>query len=195
MKTKFFLSLLIFALSFSFINAQGTVKIKKLPTSIDEFVQMRNNIATSPEGGAAMFLVALKIYVENPELGKQCLVTVVNRNSLREGTTYKGYQLLNTDMNLIERQMGHDKNIPNSYIKGSSPQNNYTVKLPYEYEFTSNRYSGDKINGPFKLFVKCSGAYSPRPMSLKKNNRGIWKLSNWSSVLVGIAKPPIDDDL
>ena len=189
----------LFILSFTFasiaILGQGTIKIDKVPGTIDEFIEMRNQIATTPEGGAAMFLLALKMYTENPELAKKCFVVMVDRNLLKAGNVYKGYQLLDGDMNLIKNQLGHDKNIPNSYIKGSSPQNHYTVKLPYEYVFTSNRYSGDKSAGQFKLFVACSGASSPRPMSLKRNNRGIWKLTNWSSVLVGIAKPPIDDDL
>jgi len=135
------------------------------------------------------------MYIDNPDLAKQCFVTIVDRGSLKQGNVYKGYQLLDTDMNLIKRQMANDKNIPNSYIKGSKPENHYAVKLPYVYEFSANKYSGDKAAGSFKLFVACSGASSPRPMHLKRNNRGIWKVTNWSSVLVGIAKPPIDDDL
>lgn len=177
------------------MNAQETVKIKKIPSNVEEFIEMRNQIATSPEGGAAMFLLALKMYPNYPDLAKQCFVTMVDRNSLREGNVYKGYQLLNGDMDLIKRQIANNLLIPNSYIKGSKPENNYAVKLPYIYEFSSTKYSGDKSAGQFKVFVACSGASSPRPMSLKRNNRGIWKLTNWSSVLVGIAKPPIDDDL
>ncbi len=191
-KIFLFLSFTLFALM---MNAQETITIKKIPATIDEYVEMRNQIATTPEGGAAMFLLALKMYIDNPDLAKQCFVTIVDRNSLREGNVYKGYQLLNGDMDLIKRQMANDKYIPNSYIKGSKPENNYSVKLPYIYVFSSNRYSGDKAAGQFKVFAACSGASSPRPMSLKRNNRGIWKLTNWSSVLVGIAKPPIDDDL
>ncbi len=191
-KIFFIVSLTFFTV---IMNAQKTVKITKIPASVEEFVEMRNQIATSPEGGTAMFLLALKMYIDHPDLAEQCFVTIVDRNSLREGNVYKGYQLLNGDMDLIKRQMANNKLIPNSYIKGAQPENNYSVKLPYIYEFTSNRYSGDKAAGQFKVFAACSGASSPRPMNLKRNNRGIWKLTNWSSVLVGIAKPPVDDDL
>lgn len=194
MKKKIYLILLLSITSFVSISAQ-TVKIKKIPNTIEEFVSMRNKIATSPEGGAAMFMLALKMYIDRPELGKKCFVAIVDRNLLREGNVYKGYKLLNTDMSLIESQMRNDKLIPNSYIKGSSPGNHYAVKLPYVYEFSSNKYSGSIEDGDFKLFVACSGASSPRPIRMKKNNRGIWKTSNWSSVLVGIKKPPVDDDL
>ena len=191
---KTYLTLLLSIISFVSISAQ-TVKIKKIPKSIEEFVEMRNDLAKTPEGGAAMFMLALKMYIDNPDLAKKCFVAIVDRNLLREGNVYKGYKLLNGDMNLIKNQMNNDKLIPNSYIKGATPENHYAVKLPYVYEFSSNKYSGSVEAGDFKLFVACSGASSPRPIRMKKNNRGIWKTSNWSSVLVGIRKPPIDDDL
>lgn len=191
---KSYLILLLSIIGFVSMSAQ-TVKIKKIPKSIEEFVSMRNKIATTPEGGAAMFMLALKMYIDNPELAEKCFVAIVDRNLLREGNVYKGYKLLNGDMSLIKNQMNNDKLIPNSYIKGATPQNHYKVKLPYTYEFSSNKYSGSIEAGDFKLFVACSGASSPRPIRMKKNNRGIWKTSNWSSVLVGIKKPPIDDDL
>ena len=48
-----------------------------------------------------------------------------------------------------------------------------------------------------KLFVFSSGADSPRPVTVKKNNRGLWKATSYSSLDVGV-RPPIvivDDDL
>ena len=194
MKNKIYLILIVTFFSIISVNAQ-TVKIKKLPKTIEDFVEMRNDIATTPEGGAAMFMIALKMYIDNPDLAEKCFVAIVDRNLLREGNVYKGYKLLNSDMSLIKSQMKNDKLIPNSYIKGATTKNHYKVKLPYVYEFSSNKYSGSIEKGDFKLFVACSGASSPRPIRMKKNNRGIWKTSSWSSVLVGIAKPPIDDDL
>ncbi|OQY02200.1 MAG: hypothetical protein B6I20_07140 [Bacteroidetes bacterium 4572_117] len=193
MKKKICFSFLL--ISFSFITIAQTVKIKKLPKSIEEFVSMRNKIATTPQGGAAMFMIALKIHTTNPDLAKKCFVAIVDRKLLREGDVYKGFKLLNSDMGLIKSQVAKDKNIPNSYIKGATPKNHYKVKLPYIFEFSSNKYSGSIEAGDFKLFIACSGASSPRPIRMKKNNRGLWKTSNWSSVLVGIMKPPIDDDL
>ena len=91
--------------------------------------------------------------------------------------------------------MAKNKKIPNSYIQGSSPENGYSVKTPYEFKYKSNPYSGDAETGPYKIFVFCSGADSPRPITLKKNDKGIWKASSWSSVLVGIKKEPVSDDL
>ncbi|NJO87731.1 MAG: hypothetical protein HC831_01310 [Chloroflexia bacterium] len=194
MKTKMILIMAIMLLG-SLINAQ-TVTIKEVPKTVDDFVKLRDKIAKTPEGGAAIFMLALKIYTDDPKLGKQCLVVAVDRNSLREGEVYKGYELLSADMELIKRQIiNKDRKLPNSYIKGSSPENNYKVKPPYVFEFMSNPSSGDAETGTYKIFVKCSGADSPRPITLVKNNREYWKASSWSSVLVGIKKPPVDDDI
>jgi hypothetical protein len=194
MKKLFLLSLLFVGISMVNIVSQ-TIKIEQLPSSVEEFVQLRDEIAKIPEGGAAIFMVALKIYTENEELGKQCLVAAVDKGSLCQGTVYKGFELLHGDMSLIKSQINNDKNIPNSYIKGTSPKDSYKTKAPFIYEFSSNAYSGDLKNGNFKIFVKCMGADSPRPINLIKNDKGIWKASSWSSVLVGIKKPPITDDL
>lgn len=173
-----------------------TVKITEVPESIESFIDFRNKVAVTPEGGAAVFLLALKIYTENQTLGAQCLVAAADLNSLTGGDTYKGYSLSNWDMSLIKSQLlEKNKKTANSYIKGSSVENSYAVKLPYIYEFSSNAYSGDPASGSFKIFVKCSGADSARPINLKQNNRGIWKASGWSSLLTGIKKPPVDDDL
>ena len=180
--------------SFAIISAQ-TVKVEKMPASIEEFLKLRDEIAVKPEGGATMFLIALKTYVENPELGEQFFVISVDRGSLTEGDTYKGFSIRKSDLSLIKNQTDKNKKIPNSYIQGSSPENGYSVKSPYVFKYKSNPYSGDAENGPYKLFVFCSGADSPRPITIKKNNKGLWKASNWSSVLVGIKKEPVDDDL
>ncbi len=190
------LTLFISLILASSIFAQK-VTVNTLPKSTDEFIALRNEIATTPEGGATMFLLALKIYTENKPLGEQCLVLATDKNLLRKGDTYKGYSLFKTDLSTIKRQIATREGLANSYISGSSPQNNYSVKLPYTYNFSTNAYCGDAKEGKFKLFVKCSGADSPRPIYVKKNSKGIWKASSWSSILVGIRKPVADtvDDL
>lgn len=184
--------LLIFAVLFT--NAQQVV-VDKLPKSTDEFIQLRNKIATTPAGGATMFMIAMKVYESDKDLGNQFFVLAVDKNRLETGSTYKGYALRRGDIQLITNQMAKDKNLTNSYIKGSSVDNGYFVKFPYKFVYSTNPYSGDIKTGPFKVFIKCSGAASPRPITLKKNDKGIWKAANWSSVLVGIKKVAVSDDL
>lgn len=191
-KKAVYLFLFIFGFAVQDVHSQN-IKIADQPRNVNEFVTLRNAVATTPEGGAAMFLLALKIYVDNPKLGEKCLVISVDKSLLKEGKVYKGYKLGETDMDLIKRNLNNNKLIPNSYISGSKPENSYKVELPYEYEFTVNLLGKSKDGT--KVFVKSSGADSKRPMVLKKNNRGFWKVTTWSSVLANIKEPPEDDDL
>ena len=171
------------------------ITISSIPTSIEDFIVLRNEIAISPEGGAAIFLLAMKLYVENSEFGNQSIIAAVDRDKLTEGDVYKGFQLMNSAKSLFESQLKKNILIPNSYIAGATPENNYVVNLPYVYEFSVNKYSGNEADGNIKLFVRSFGADSDRPIHLQKNNRGLWKVSNWSSVIVGIKKAPVDDDI
>lgn len=180
----------------NFVFAQ-TVKVEKLPTTVEEFVELRNKIAVTPQGGATMFIIALKLHKENPDVGKQCLVIATDRSRLQEGNIYKGFQLYKTNMTSIDRQLYAYPYVVNSYFKGATPENGYTAKSPYILNFSSNSYSGSVAEGNFKIFVKCYGADNPRPIRMIKNNKGYWKSSEWSSMVMGIRKPvvEVDDDL
>lgn len=169
--------------------------VDSLPQTIEEFTELRNQLAITPQGGATAFMIALKIYASNEQLGHQCFVLSVDRKLLSEGNVYKNFQLSRSDISRIKSQVSQNLKLADSYIAGGSPENNYSVSLPYVYEYSTNSTSGSEADGYMKLFIKCYGADSPRPIHIKKNNRNIWKVSNWSSVIVGIKKPPVDDDL
>jgi hypothetical protein len=56
---------------------------------------------------------------------------------------------------------------------------------------------GETVGDTAKRFVHSSGADSPRPLTLRKNNRGLYKVTSWSSLQVGVRPPveTVDDDL
>ena len=58
----------------------------------------------------------------------------------------------------------------------------------------TNPYSGDASEGRLKVFVASSGAASPRPVTLQRNNRGLWKAVEWSSLTLGVAAPSSEDE-
>ncbi|MBN2890328.1 MAG: hypothetical protein JXL97_00540 [Bacteroidales bacterium] len=189
--------LLVIAFFFVGVVNSQVVEIKKMPTTIDEFLEMRDNIANTPEGGATMFIIALKIYQENPELGAQCLVISADRTRLQSGSVYKGFQLMPNDFSRIKSQLSQYPYVVNSYFKGATPENGYTFNFPTQMDFSSNDYSGSVEEGDFKVFVQCYGADNPRPIRLIRNDKGYWKAKEWSSIIMGIRKPveEIDDDL
>lgn len=173
------------------------VKLDKMPTNVDEFLKLRNKIAKTPQGGAAMFIIATKMYVENPDVGAKCLVIATDRSRLQTGDVYKGYAVSPMDMNRIKQQLKQYPYLPSSYFKGAKPDNGYKVKFPTKISFSSNSYSGKIAGGNLKIFVKCYGADSQRPISVVKNNKGYWKAKEWSTVIMGIRPPvvEVDDDL
>ncbi len=192
---KITLLFLFNALVINVLLSQKTVTIGQVPSSVDEFIQMRNTISKTPEGGAAMFILATKLYIENEELGKKCLVIAADRSELRKGDVYKGFDL--ASWHTINSQVAKNNLVANSYIQGSSPENGYKVELPYKMVFKTGTYSGDPATGKIKIFVECSGADSDRPIHMVKNDKGLWKTSKWSSLFAGLRPPKqeISDDL
>ncbi len=171
----------------------ATVEIAGLPETAEEFIALRDRLANTPEGGAAMMVVALLLYAEDESLGLQCLTIAVDKDRLEHGSEgYKGWQLRASDRSLLRSQIGRCPYTPRSYIAGTTPQDGYNLPAPpYTIELSANPYSGDRTGGPYKLFIHSSGASRPRPVTLKRNERGIWKAAEWSSLIVGV-RPPVE---
>ena len=176
-----------------------SVRVDRLPESIEGFVALRDRIAQTPEGGAAVMVMALLLYAEDEPFGQRCLTVAIDRQWLEEGPGgYRGRRPRTPDKRRIRSQVGGNLHIPRSYIKGTSPENGYRLPTPpYIFELSSTPYSGDPSSGMFKVFITSSGASSPRPVTVRRNNRGVWKAYEWSSLIVGVAPPArgIDDDL
>lgn len=196
-----FVCALFFSTSVLFAQniALGDVKVDSIPSNVDEFVKLRDSISTTPQGGAAAFLVALKMYADNPSEGIKAIIVALDQSRLSKGNgknNYKGYQVGGSETFLLG-QIDKGKHIPNTYFDSSSPENGYTVSAPYTMQFFSGKYSGDPATGKTKVFVQCSGADSRRPISVAKNDKGIWKVTEFSSVVVGVKKPAstTSDDL
>ena len=174
------------------------VRIDALPRSAEEFQALRDRVARIPQGGAAAMVVALLAFAEDEAVGGPMLVLAADRSRLQEapdGT--QGFRLRKTDLDLVRRQVKGKPHVLRSYFRGTSPASGYRLPpAPLEIAFTDNPYSGDAAAGPYKVFVACSGADSPRPVQVRKNDKGIWKASEWSSLIVGVKPPaPAGDDL
>jgi len=202
-KTTLFITLFTFILAIG-LSAQNSIikiEIKSTPTNVEEFIALRNKIATTPEGGASMFAIAMIIYGKNREEGMKCFTAILinSHNMLRDSKSkfsYKNKEPIQAAKYLIN--MLNDKPyISRSYIVGTSPENRYKLPaLPYTIWTNRNKYSVQR-NGAIKIYVTSSGADSPRPIALIENNRGLWKVSEFSSLVVDIRKPIIefDDDI
>lgn len=175
------------------------ISIDALPASVDAFGALRDEIARTPEGGAAMMVLALLVHAEDEALGRPCLTMAVDRDRLQEGEGgYQNLRLAPTAQSRIDQQLAAQPYLPRAYVRGASPENGYRLpNPPYVLEFAPNPYSGDPASGQVKVFVVCSGAASPRPVTVRRNDQGVWKAAEWSSLVMGIVPAAVarDDDL
>ncbi|MCB1325436.1 MAG: hypothetical protein H7A21_20520 [Spirochaetales bacterium] len=174
------------------------VTVNALPQTAAEFSALRDSIGNTPQGGVALLIMALRLYQSNPTEGTPCMIMAVDRSLLVESNradSYQGFALMGYEASRNQRQLQQHPYLPNSYIRGTSPENGYALPAgPFVFEITRNRYSGEEESGRIKLFIRSSGADSPRPVTLVRNNRGVWKAKEYSSIVVGIRAPASTTD-
>ncbi len=171
------------------LGGSKTITIDHIPSTTDEFIQMRDRMAKTPEGGAAIFVLATIKYTQDPEMGRHWVIIATDPywlSSSSAGRAYKGFDLGNS-ANFSLQQTDSKKYIPYSYIKGTSAANGYQPgNTPYKISIERSTDAGD---GMIKIFVQTSGADTARPITMNKNSAGIWKGFEYSSIFVGVKQP------
>lgn len=171
-------------------RADRVIHLPARPTTMDQFLAFRNQVATTPEGGVAVFLVASWMYGEDQALGLDAFTVAYHRSRLREAGSagYKGFRPARSLDFYIQRLQ--DKPwLFHGYVQGANPANGYALPAKPRVRVFRNRYS-DLGGGKIKVFARTSGADSPRPFTLQANRKGLWKVLEASSFFAG-AKPPI----
>ncbi|TGL47659.1 hypothetical protein EHQ59_16150 [Leptospira kemamanensis] len=189
---KRIVSLLLVGFTFSLVAQNLTertpVSFATEPSTIEEFKAIQVTTATTPEGAAAMLVLAMSMYGKNPELGRKAVTLSVlskNRQKSNKPTAVDGVDLGGSDSYLMG-QLDKYKMLPNGYWKGAEPANGYSPSLPLTVETFTNPYSGDETTGKIKLFVATKGASSFRPVSVEKDADGLWRVKEMSSLFVGM---------
>lgn len=148
-----------------------------LPTNVEELRSMGD--LKSPFETAALTILALVHYPKD----KDSAIAMLNY--------LKGPQELSTyDLQFLRDRFANKEYIARSYLDGSSPENNYEPTQPYAVEVTDNPYSYAQ-EGYAKLFLKSSGADSPRPIVLRQKGDQ-WFL--WEQLLLAGIKVPKSED-
>ena len=174
------------------------VQIPAIPKSSEEFTQYRNSVATTPEGGAAATVAALLAFSENEKVGMQCLTLILDRRNVGRGDVIKGYAPSSAIMYHVNRISGYKMwpYLGYAYLKGAKASQNYTVSAPYSIVTKRQRNSGTNASGKVKIFVHVDG-FRPRPITLRRNDKGLWKAMEMSSLFLNVQGParltPKDD--
>ena len=150
--------------------------MNKIPLSLESFSEMLQGMNSEPEAAAAACVLALGIMTDDESSGIEALKLVNPKVS-------------HSMLQLAGRQLRSKPYLMRSYFLGTTPANDYFLPEKLEIEITSNKYSGTREDGKMRLFLNCSGADSPRPITLVKQNDGIWVAHEWSSLIMGIRPP------
>jgi hypothetical protein len=172
----------------------STITFSRLPHSLGKFLELRNQVAHTPQGAAAMMVVAMHIYKQFPVEGMKCLTANCTSPLVVPATNnagaYEGYVMGNTSE--LQRKLKDYPHLPNVYFSGASPANQYTPDgPPYTMELATNLYSyQSSTDGStrIKLFVSTLGADSPRPVVVRKIG-DLYMVTEYSSLY--LAPKPI----
>lgn len=152
----------------------------QLPENVEQLRQMPEAALSSPFAAAALSVAAFCRYRENPEDA----FSMIN--------FLKGPQpLTNFDRQFLKERLAGKAYKPFSFFAGSSPANNYEPARPYVIEVADGPYSYQN-EGYAALWLRSSGADSPRPVTLRKKGAQwfLWTISFLSDIRTPAAEDP-----
>lgn len=179
-------------------SIEHQIAIGPLPATIDDYLAMRDRVARTPEGGAAAFAIALACYARDPAQGLPFVTVAIAMDLLDDDPAgYKGRRPRRAILQNLKDRLGGKAHIARSYVQGTRFEDGYA--LPPGDLVVRVKQQRDSLQGAdrAKLFVYSTGADTPRPVALARNDKGLWKATEWSSLEVGIRAPATDrsDDL
>ncbi len=162
-------------------NQVWQVSFKELPTSLSMLKALPESNLKEPHNTAALLITALCMWPKDQKVALEMM------NFL------KGPQGLSTyDIQFINDRLRGKEYLPYSYFEGSSPANGYKPSTPYTVTISTVPSSFDE-KGYAKLYLKSSGADSPRPVQVrKKDSTGEWFM--WEQMLLSDIRIPVSKD-
>ena len=153
------------------------ITVSSVPTTSEEFSALPQNDLSKPENTCAMFLLALALYLKDSDAGVAAL------NTLRGPRPLSNY-----DIQFLRDRLRGKSYLPLAYFSGATPANNYVPSTPLTLEVIADSRPQDIEEGYLRLFLKTTGADSPRPIKLRQKGDS-WYLWEYSSILSGIRIP------
>lgn len=164
------------------------IRFDTLPTEYEVFLSLAEKTLHLPEHAAGLFVIALRIYAVDQELGRKMIAFLRHEDSLSETEEKK----------LLSEPLRKASYIPLSYFKGASAENGYTPAEPYTVTVKDNRLKSRKRNEK-TLYLGCGGSGTYRPITLfkvkyrKLKNRHFeddaWFIKDYASLMLPISLP------
>lgn len=175
---------------------EALIDLGTRPGDIDTFLAVRDRLSSSPHGGAALFALAMWLYIDERPLGLRALTAALDASHLVDGPDgLSGKQPSGLVLRNLRDRVEPKPFLARSYFEGATPANGY--QLPPGLVVRIREQRGDVGPAEARVFVFSSGADTPRPMRLVKSPKGHWKAREWSSLEVGVRPPagPAEPDI
>ncbi len=157
------------------------VTFSLLPKTLEEFKNMKELDLTKAENTCGMFLLAVNLFVKNREEGIEAI------------NILKGPVDLNPhEINFLADRVRDKAYIPLVYFEGAQPSNNYSPSEPYTLDFLPDPRPQDIEEGYLRLYLKTSGADSPRFIKVRKKGDN-WYLWDYPGIFMDVRKPAAED--
>lgn len=151
------------------------VQFTSLPNQRATFIELMEAHKKSPHHMAALLLAALRIYPADNALALELIGMLKGEGDLTQ-----------EERDFIKISMMGNEYLPDSYMDGATPLNNYTPRFPFTISFTDTLEQPQP--GYLTVFARTSGAEYPRAVTLKEIDGG-WYPSDWSELLMSIRPP------
>jgi len=170
------------------VDSVTEITFESMPSDYNEFIALTKDKMYEPEETAALFILALRVYAVDKELGLKMISFLRNEEELNPMEIKK----------LLNEPFEETTYLAISYFKGSTPENSYTPIRPYTVVIKNDNLRN--INKNLKtLYIGCGGTSQYRPITLKKISRkalkgkkfddDVWFVNDYSSIVLGIKKP------
>ena len=158
---------------------------------INWFQQRFQQDGRDPRGTVQMLVEALLMVERDETMASWMLATVLSKKSLSpDASTPGGFKLAPSDQTLY--RLRSKPNIARSLVGGTTAGDyldfdHQNPRAELDTAYSAARQGIDYPQpGQAKFFVRCGGADTPRPVTLARNNAGLWKVIEFSSLTVGV---------
>ena len=155
-----------------------------LPMTLEELVASPYNDLRTPVNTAALFVLALNAFSQNRD------ESIAMINYLRGPNPMSAEDVRLLDETLVQNNTAGY--LARSYLMGATQHNGYTPSQPYTVIVIDNPYTYLDTNVVHEyayLFVQCGVTDSPRAVTMRKGEDGLWYL--WKHFLFDDIPPSV----
>ena len=161
-------------------NQKETFTFAALPESLAQMQALPEATLDNPFKTAALTVCALCVYAADKNIGKEMLDWLRGPRPLSPH-----------DISFLNDRFRDGFDVPFSYFKGATPENNYQPLNPFTLTIEAGPYA-DANPGYKKLHIRSGGADNPREIVLRQKGDGTWLL--WDQFLLVSIRPPKSAD-